>query len=301
MRLYLAALYSNSFYKGSKVYETLTPREQAARDSAAAILESYYYVGQQKHVDIMRACGKKIFLDSGAFSALSKKITISIDDYCAYIQRNADIIEVASVLDGIGDAQLTYENQLYMESKGVNVLPCFHQGEDPRYLEYYIGKYDHITLGGMVGATTQKLIQWLDTVWEKHLTDSTGHARLKVHGFGITSPAIMTRYPWYSVDSSSWVHTASFGGIFIPELGKSVAISDNNPALKMLDQHYDSLDPINQKEITNYLHWLGFDPQRLREDFRPRWAYNCYAYQRLGELCVKAEDFVFKRQQLGIF
>ncbi|MCL5459902.1 hypothetical protein M3M33_14795, partial [Loigolactobacillus coryniformis] len=69
----------------------------------------------------MRRDGAKVFLDSGAFSAYTLGVTLSIDEYCDYIKRNLDIIRVedgvvmASVLDGIGDALLTYQNQLAME------------------------------------------------------------------------------------------------------------------------------------------------------------------------------------------
>jgi hypothetical protein len=47
------------------------------------------------------------------------------------IIRHDDGVCMASVLDGIGDAQLTYSNQIYMEQHGACPLPCFHFGEDP--------------------------------------------------------------------------------------------------------------------------------------------------------------------------
>ena len=81
-------------------------------------------------------------------------------EYCRYIQKNEDIIEkvdgmtCASVLDGIGDPLKTYQNQKAMEGMGVVPLPCFHYGEDERYLDYYAANYPYITIGGMVPIST---------------------------------------------------------------------------------------------------------------------------------------------------
>jgi len=100
-------------------------------------------------------------------------------------------------LDGIGDALLTYNNLKLMESYGCPAIPCFHAGEDERYLEYYIQHYPYIALGGMVGQGVSQLKMWLDRIWEKYLIDGSGNAKVKCHGFGITSFDLMWMYPWH--------------------------------------------------------------------------------------------------------
>ena len=40
----------------------------------------------------------------------------------------------------------------------------------------------------------------------------------KIHGMGLTAVDIMTRYPWYSVDSISPILQAGFGGIYVPRI-----------------------------------------------------------------------------------
>ena len=126
-----------------------------------------------------------MFLDSGAFSAFTLGKVIDLPAYVDYCKRNADIIEFASVLDGIGDPLLTFKNQKAMEKLGVTPLPCFHYGEDERYLEYYIKNYDYITIGGMVPIATPQLFHWLDRIWAKYLVDGARRAKIKVHGFGL--------------------------------------------------------------------------------------------------------------------
>lgn len=203
-KMYAAAVYTNQLMPGQTGYQRrLTDVERVVVARTPHILESYHYVGKQRFVDEMRACGAKVFLDSGAFSAKTLGINISVEEYCGYIQRNIDIVRVengvlmASVLDDIGDAQITYQNQLAMEALGVRPIPSFHAGEDTRYLDWYIDNYEYISLGGLVGASPKQLQIWLDRVWNNHLLDGAGNPKIMVHGFAVTSVPLMKRYPWH--------------------------------------------------------------------------------------------------------
>ena len=44
----------------------------------------------------------ELFLDSGAFSAFTQKVTIDIQEYIAFIKEHEDIIDVYANLDVIG-------------------------------------------------------------------------------------------------------------------------------------------------------------------------------------------------------
>lgn len=298
MKVYIAGLYTSNFHKGSTYYEKLTDQERLGHDMCVDRLESYHYIGKQTYVDRIRAQGDRVFLDSGAFSAFTLGKQIDLPAYCDYIHRNADIIDMASVLDGIGDPLKTYQNQMAMEALGTNPLPCFHYGEDERYLEYYIANYEYITIGGMVPISTPQLILWLDRIWAKYLTDGSGRARLKVHGFGLTSVPLMTRYPWFSVDSSSWIQLAAHGNVFIPKFGQ-FAISARSPNVKVEGQHVDTLAPIIREELEKEIIRTGYDPQRFRDMNYPRWAYNVYAYTELGRMMTDLEKpFVINQEEL---
>lgn len=290
MNLYLAAVYTNSYRSGGgtlRRYMKLNDREKECVNAIPHLLESYHYIDSQRYVDAIRADGARVFLDSGAFSAYTLGATIDLKGYCDYIKRNLDIIRVddgvvmASVLDGIGDPLQTYRNQLHMESLGVRPLPCFHAGEDERYLEHYIQNYDYITLGGMVGAGTDQLIKWLDRMWGEHLLDGSGKPRLKVHGFGVTSIPIMERYPWYSVDSSSWIQAAAFGSVFTAEHG-AIAVSSQSPSRHDWGQHVSTLTDIEREYVLGILEKDGFDYTRLSTVYESRAAYNCLGYMKLN-------------------
>lgn len=299
MKIFMAAVYSNSYMPGQNRYVKLNEREREAVETVPNILESWHYVGKQAFVDHMRANQARIFLDSGAFSAYTLGVTLSVAEYCDYIKRNKDILRVedgtvmASVLDGIGDPLQTYRNQLEMELRGCRALPCFHAGEDERYLEWYVKNYEYITLGGMVGSSTKALSVWLDRVWNKYLVDGSGRARLKVHGFGITSRPLMERYPWYSVDSSSWIQSAAFGAIETPQWGP-LSVSEKSPSRHTAGQHASTLTELEQDIVYKTLEDQGFTYERLSTVYESRAAYNLWAYGVINATINAQHNEVFR-------
>ena len=299
MKLYTAAVYTNEYVPGMHSpirWDVLNEHECNIVSNLPNILESYHYVWKDKYVKGMREDGAKIFLDSGAFSAYTLGVKIHLPTYVDYIKRNMDIFRVedgvlmVAVLDGIGDPLETYRNQLTMEALGVKPMPCFHAGEDERYLEWYIQNYDYISLGGMVGSSTKQLILWLDRVWDKYLVDGSGRPRLKVHGFGITSIPIMERYPWWSCDSSSWIQAGSFGSIVTPEFGP-IAISDKSPQRHDAGMHLSTLTPAEQDKVLQALEKAGFTYERLSTVYQSRMAYNLWAYGVINAMMNAANDY----------
>lgn len=280
MRLFLAGIYTSNFQKNGRIYSRLTDREREVRDSVENHLESYHYVHKQSYVEKMRDDGVKVFLDSGAFSSFTKGVEVDLPRYCDWIHENEDIVEMASVLDAIGDHRGTFKNQAAMERLGTNPLPCFHYGEPVELLEWYVKHYSYITIGGMVPISTPQLKLWLDRIWHNHLTDEDGVPKVKVHGFGLTSLPLMMRYPWYSVDSSTWVQWAANGMILVPGLGKSsqLDVSAKSSRRKHQDQHIDTLAPIQRDRAEQIIVENGFDPVRLRDEYISRWVWNIWAF-----------------------
>jgi hypothetical protein len=301
----MAALHSNG-YRHTNRYLKLNDREKQVVDNLPYLLESYHYIHKESFVNAIREKGDKIFLDSGAFSAYTLGIDLDLTVYCDYIKRNDDIIRkedgivIASVLDGIGDPQLTYENQMAMERLGVRPLPCFHAGEDERYLEWYIAHYEYITLGGMVGSSAKQLVVWLDRMWDKYLTDGSGNPRIKVHGFGITSIPIMERYPWWSCDSSSWIQSAAYGSVIVPQHG-AISVSEKSPSRHDAGQHVYNLPPLHQQKILDLFESQGFSHERLSTVYESRAAYNLWSFREVNEQIDRNNPGKFKSPQPELF
>lgn len=305
MNIFMAAVYSNSYMPGQNRYVKLNEREQGAVTTLPHILESWHYVGKQAFVDHMRDNAATIFLDSGAFSAFNLGVSLNVEAYCNYIKTNHDILRkedgvvMASVLDGIGNELETWNNQCEMVWRGCRPLPCFHAGEDEKYLRHYVRDYEYITLGGMVGSSTKALTVWLDRVWDRYLVDGSGHPRLKVHGFGITSRELMARYPWHSCDSSSWIQSAAFGAIETPEWGP-LSVSSKSPARHDAGQHASTLTEVEQEHVLRTLEQQGFTYERLSTVYESRAAYNLWAYGVINTMinANKSPTFKAKVQEL---
>jgi hypothetical protein len=156
-----------------------------------------------------------LFLDSGAFSAFRKKETLCPIKYAEFIKTYEKDLFVYAGLDVIGNPTATWENQKTLERMGTTPLPCFHFGEDIKWLHRYLDRYDYIAIGGLVPHSTNysQIKKFLDRIWETILTKKPD---IKVHGFGIQNQNLMERYPWFSVDASSVHMQARYGGIMTP-------------------------------------------------------------------------------------
>lgn len=209
----------------------------------------------------------ELFLDSGAFSAKSQGVEISLKEYISFIKENASVIDVYANLDVIGNPDASLKNLHLMEKAGLQPLPVYHFGEDPDiYLKPLIDKYDYVCIGGMVKAGN--IISFLDRCFHDYICDHTGLPKVKVHGFGLTSLSLMLRYPWFSVDSTSWVVTGRMGGIFIPRWADNrwiydgnswkIAVSNMSPNIKEAGQHLETLSPINKKIVLRYIEEKGY-------------------------------------------
>ena len=242
-------------------------------------LWSYYHLIESNGNMKKKRNKVNLFLDSGAFSAWTQKIEINIHEYIEFIKKHRNFITVYANLDVIGiggkqpnklTAEATLENQKIMEAAGLDPLPCFHFGEPYEYLEYYIKHYDYIALG-VAGNSGRKLIPWFDICFSNYICDKqTGLPKVKVHGFAVTSLPLMLRYPWYSVDSTSWVITGRMGGIFMPRWSENnkkwiydgaswkIAVSNRSPNKKESGRHLDTLSKRHKEIVLNYIAEKGY-------------------------------------------
>lgn len=249
-------------------------------------------------------------LDSGAYSAYRIGAKIDIDEYCDFIKKHIDMIDHYIVLDVIGSDIKSYENLLYMQSKGLNPLPVFHQGDDFKYLELFVnGDYDFICLSPLdYSAKGSNMVNWLDKCFGDYICDEHGRAKFKVHGLGLTTPHMMARYPWYSVDSTSWKLSAAFGSIFVPKNKHGTYDYINGGAVEVsIDgkNRYENLTFHEKEHIREYLKYIkvpfgDLSHKGVSNNYVYRFYTNLIYFKNL-EYQINQIDTTFKIKRKGLF
>ena len=194
---------------------------------------------------------KSHFFDSGSFSLWSRSQSYAkenncsqwdfydteqfwnyIDNYAVFVRENRAGIDYYSNVDAIPNPKLTWRNQRYLEdSHNLEPIPVVHFPTDLKWLQRYIDRgYEYISLGGMVGSIRQDDCRfWIDSAFDLVCSTPNRMPKVKIHGFGVTSFDMLLRYPWYSVDSTSWTKMGAFGGIYVPHKRGGKFVYDTPP------------------------------------------------------------------------
>jgi len=175
------------------------------------VLRSFIAIKNKKDFNIPKCCDS-FFLDSGAFSVWTQKISINIKEYIDFIDRNLNRLDIYASLDDIQSYKISLKNYEIMKNAGLNPLPTFHYGEPFWLLEKYFSETNYVALGGIAKIFRGERILWLNQIFMRY----SNSEKNKFHGFGIQDEYIMKNYPWYSVDATSWLVLARYGGIYTP-------------------------------------------------------------------------------------
>lgn len=169
---------------------------------------------------------KNIIVDSGAFSVWSKGDFIDIDAYAEFCKEvkafflpetdisfvNLDVLpgqfgRIPTEQEREDSARQGWENMLYLESKGLKVIPVFHQYESFDWLHKMMQHTDYIGISPANDASSVSKQSWLKNVF------MITRDKIKTHGFAVTGYQQIITYPFFSVDSSSWASGARFARI----------------------------------------------------------------------------------------
>ena len=114
---------------------------------------------------------------------------------------------------------------------------------------------------------TNQRMHWLDDVFD-YLTSLPKMP--KTHGYAVTSPLLMKTYPWFSVDSASWIHQGGMGVVGTPY--GTITLTDRED-LMIKPGSWDSAtwSPEAKAKVTEYFKAMGFTVDELRDDYKKRW------------------------------
>lgn len=214
VRLALGGIVHSSTQSG-----LLKSREGWRREDKPSLLISYFYrqnLGLFDPRDV-----RDWVLDSGAFSAFGIGAKIDLDEYIDFCKNTGAWEPPREIfgLDVIGDWETGLRNVEAMWSEGIEAIPTYHIGEPREVLEHIVTRYPKIAIS--VSGTRlrgAKLIEWTEQVfsiaWPK-----------KIHGFALVRSELLNRFPFHSVDSTSWKLAPHVFGNWKSKLGRSSAES----------------------------------------------------------------------------
>ena len=264
------------------------------------ILESFWY---RSNAEEGMHDTDNFFLDSGAFTAFTKGEVINIKEYAHFVTARRDRITVASSLDAIGDAEQSYRNyRILKDELGVDVIPVFHCREDVRWLCKYLEEgVPYLALGGMVPETIDYKRKWLDDLYSRYLTDASRRPITKVHGFGLTVGWLIERYPWFSVDSTTWLNGAKFGVLIVNFEGsrlQHVGYSEQHPQRRDKgSNHIEHLSPAERAVVLEKIERAGLTLEEIRTNTKAALAFNAWSFQEWEDLYGFPTTFEYAQQQ----
>lgn len=243
-----------------------------------------------------------LFLDSGAFSLRRKKgITEAdylkyMDGYADSIRKLGDRITFYANVDVIGDPDQTWRNQQYLEKEhGLTPIPVVHWGSKPVVLDRYLnGGYTYIGLGGLLKGGIEgraidratRRVGWLTDTFKQI-------GSVRTHGFGITfgvtTTTLMSRYPWWSIDNSTWLKEAALGGILVPKKRNGEFIFTEAGFLMKFSRellpsnrfHYGKLPSLAKGIVIEWLEHINLSVIAVVNDPAARQQANLFYFERL--------------------
>jgi hypothetical protein len=236
--------------------------------------------------DLPVGCINSHFLDSGSFTLWTRAAEYAkenhcenkwafydtpefweyADSYAAFVKEYADAVDHYANVDVIPNPKLSWRNQEYLENKhGLTPVPVVHYTTDLKWLKFYMERgHEFIALGGLVGGSqADGRWDWIDRAFDIVCDQPSRLPKVKIHGFGVTNWDLLLRYPWYSVDSTSWTKAGAYGGVFVPHKrgGKFVfteqpyviKTSFESPETKDVGKHYFNLTAAEKTVVDEWL------------------------------------------------
>ena len=174
------------------------------------LLHSAYFLNYESRID-HRVQQCNLLVDSGGYSARMHGHQVDVTKYARFLNQNK--IKLAFNLD-TNDPEETLQNQALLDAACPRtvIIPVYHYSDfiERKWrslIDRYVERYHFIAIGGVAGTQMPEkgLQAFLSYVFSK-TTD-----KIRVHGLGITRDDLMLRYPFYSVDSTSWLGPMKWG------------------------------------------------------------------------------------------
>jgi hypothetical protein len=239
----------------------------------------------------------ELMLDSGAFSAWTKgqgaiDVHWLLDQYREFDRKCAKRFKAVHFIsldiipgspgerpthDEIADAVRRSDDnhKVLQDAFGDRVIPVYHQEESSdRLAELQEINPSYVCISPQNGIIEEDRYEWARDVHAKL------NGTINTHGLATTGGEMMETIDWRSVDSSTWVKTAAYGGIKIEWKGRltTLLISEDSLARGKSLAHFDTLadDDDRLKMVGEIRDELGITPHMLRTRDTYRYLFNAH-------------------------
>jgi hypothetical protein len=201
----------------------------------------------------------------------------TIKGYSKFVKKNQKDWDWYVTFDYKKDCSTIYAMQQQLEKLGTNPVPVYHGDQPEEWLKRYCEEGHKLICLGSIKRNNKDMRYYLDrcfNVGEKY--------GVHLHGLAVTSLSLMFGYPWYSVDSATWAKVAAYGCI----LCTSESVNDSMGYIHMSNRthhqasgiEYNSLSPVQRKELEKTVNADGFDLKELMVDGAKRSLYNVFVF-----------------------
>ena len=213
----------------------------------------------------------KLLIDNGAFTFHRHGGELDIDEYIKWINDNDEYIDYAIALDHIPGtwgkprtledfkeaSEKTWQNYLYMKERVKNykkLLPVFHMSENFEYLRKYLALPDleYICISGFKDLTNKQREEWYEKCFYE--ISHSNHPDIKVHCLGSATMSNAIKFPFTSMDATSWIMTGANGSILtdmgVVYLGKRTRLTEQE--YKVVHEILDKYGYTVDDAIENY-------------------------------------------------
>jgi len=207
------------------------------------------------------------------------------DRYALFMKwKKLEPIRFFATVDAIGNPDLTWDTQRFFEEEhGLKPVPVVHFGTKLKYLARYLERnYDMVGLGGFARRPERlKIKNWCDEAFRMVCPASNKYLPItKIHGFAMTTWELIRRWPWFSVDSTSYLLYGTYGLICVPFWREGAFRFDRPPMIVSVSHRGRPIDYKTRMHISQahgdtrevraatmkWLEYLGLGLGRMEKD-----------------------------------
>lgn len=206
-----------------------------------------------------------------------------ISQYVSFCKSSGNLWDFYVNFDYVRHCPTIYAMQERLEGLGLKPVPVYHGDESLDWFRRYIDAGHRLI--GIGSILSQMDWQGRMAIYDRIFNIAEKHGVL-LHGFAVTSISLMLAFPWFSVDSSTWVRASAYGSlIMVDPIRRVIGQVHVTPTHTQGGRtSYKRMQPEVQKQFRRMIEGHGFDFEKIRHSLEERSVYNGWVFSNLDKL-----------------